>query len=38
LPVVADGGAVGILSLGDLAEYEKPRSISGGISPAEPVN
>jgi CBS domain-containing protein len=38
LPVVADGVAVGILSLGDLAEYEEPGSVLGDISAAEPNN
>ena len=38
LPVVADGVAAGILSLGDLAEYEEPGSVLGDISAGEPNN
>jgi CBS domain-containing protein len=36
LPVVDDGTAVGIVSLGDLAEAADPKSALGGISAARP--
>jgi CBS domain-containing protein len=36
LPVVHDGRAVGIVSLGDLAVAADPRSALGGISAARP--
>ena len=36
LPVVEDGRAVGIVSLGDLAQTHAPDSVLGAISGAEP--
>jgi CBS domain-containing protein len=36
IPVVEDGAAVGILSLGDLAESRDPESVLGEISAAPP--
>jgi CBS domain-containing protein len=36
LPVVDDGAAVGIVSLGDLAVESDPKSALGGISAARP--
>jgi CBS domain-containing protein len=36
LPVVDEGNAVGIVSLGDLAEAADPKSALGGISAARP--
>ncbi len=36
IPVVEDGRAVGILSLGDLALLRDPESVLGGISAASP--
>lgn len=36
LPVTADGVAVGIVSLGGLAEYAEPGSVRDAISAAEP--
>lgn len=36
IPVVDDGAAVGILSLGDLAENRDPESVLGEISAAPP--
>jgi len=38
LPVVDAGTAVGIVSLGDLAEAADPKSALGGISAASPNN
>jgi CBS domain-containing protein len=38
LPVVEDGTAVGIVSLGDLAVTADPGSALGGISAARPTN
>ena len=38
LPVVEDGAAVGIVSLGDLAVTADPASALGGISAARPTN
>jgi CBS domain-containing protein len=38
LPVVEDGAAVGIVSLGDLAVTADPGSALGGISAARPTN
>jgi CBS domain-containing protein len=38
LPVVEDGTAVGIVSLGDLAVTSDPASALGGISSARPTN
>jgi CBS domain-containing protein len=36
IPVVDNGRAVGIVSLGDLAQYRDPTSALGGISSATP--
>jgi len=36
IPVVEDGAAVGILSLGDLAQTQDPESVLGEISAAPP--
>lgn len=38
LPVVKDGRAVGVVSLGDLAQTDAPESVLGSISSAEPNN
>ncbi len=38
LPVIEDGAAVGIVSLGDLAVTADPGSALGGISSARPTN
>ena len=38
VPVVQDGQAVGIVSLGDLAQTRDPDSVLGAISSAEPTH
>lgn len=38
VPVVQDGQAVGIVSLGDLAQNRDPDSVLGAISSAEPTH